>query len=103
MSTVAPSPAPVAAVQPASPLAAAGMTKGWYVIAYTYNHRGQAEAKAAVLRQKYASLQPQVLSPPRQALFLVSLGGPMSKEQASGVLRQARRSGLPRDTFMRNY
>ena len=103
---------PVAPVQPAEerPTAAnpaveghAADSHGWYVIAYTYNHEGQAATKAQRLRRTHDSLHPQVFSPSGHGPYFVSLGGPMSQEEADSVYRHARRSGLPRDTFVRRY
>lgn len=95
--------------KPTEPLAAAvtgGGTRGrsgWYVIAYTYNHEDQAHAKAVRLSTHHLSMHPEVFSPGGHAPYLVSLGGPMSEDEAESVLQRARRSGLPRDTFIRRY
>ncbi len=88
---------------PAPPVAATPSRTGWYVVAFTYNHEGQARTKATRLGARHASLHPEVFSPTGRPPFLVILGGPMSKSEAQLVLRQARRSGMPRDTFIRNY
>ena len=77
--------------------------KGWYVISYTYNHEDQAAAKVKQLRRTHVSLQPQVFSPTGRAPYYVALGGAMDNQAADSVLRRAQRSGLPRDTFIRNY
>ena len=76
---------------------------GWHVVAYTYNHEDQAAAKVNHLRRDHASLQPQVFSPSGHAPYFVALGGAMSSQEAASLLHRARESGLPRDTFMRNY
>lgn len=89
--------------QVAGPVTTTKATAGWYVVAYTYNHNDQAQAKVIRLRKRHNSLQPRVFSPSGQAPFLVTLGGPMSNQQAGAMLRRARRSGMPRDTFIRNY
>ena len=96
-------PAPVA-VKP-SPLvgSSAAVAPGWYVIAYTYNHQPQAQAKAEGLAAKHGVLNPHVFSPSGHAPYFVALGGPMTREDAKSVLSRARRSGMPRDTFMRNF
>ena len=100
----APAPAASNSVSPdASPLPSAASHTGWYVIAYTYNHEDQARAKAARLNGRNASLHAQVFSPSGHAPYLVSLDGRMSNVEARDVLRRARHSGAPRDTFMRHY
>jgi hypothetical protein len=85
----------------ASPVAA--HAPGWYVIAYTYNHQGQAQTKADRLNDRHRGFHAEVFSPRGRAPFLVSLGGPMSESEAKSLQQRARRSGLPRDTYIRNY
>lgn len=93
-------PAPVAAPAPAP---AAAHSPGWYVIAYTYNRQGQAQAKADKVNAGRHGLHAEVFSPRGGAPFLVSLGGPMSESEAKSLQKRARRSGMPRDTYIRNY
>lgn len=76
---------------------------GWRVIAYTYNHEQQAQAKAVQLQQKYMNLQPQVFSPTGHAPYFVALGGPLDSSSAFALRNRARQSGLPRDTYARNF
>ena len=76
---------------------------GWYVIAFTYNHEDQARTKASRLNARHTGMHAEVFSPHGHAPYLVSLGGPMSRDEAEAVLHRARRSGMPRDTFIRNY
>lgn len=76
---------------------------GWRVIAYTYNHEQQAQAKAIQLQQKYVNLQPQVFSPTGHAPYFVALGGPLDSSSAYALRNRARQSGLPRDTYARNF
>ena len=106
----APTTAPTAATGVQAPVAsatevpaAAVTAPGWYVIAYTYNHEGQAQARAARLGRRRGGLHAQVFSPSGHAPYLVSLGGPMSEADATALLHRARRSGMPRDTFIRRY
>ena len=76
---------------------------GWRVIVYTYSKEAQAFAKAAAIQARHPDLQAQVFAHNRHAPFLVSLGGPMSREEADAMLHKARRAGLPRDSFVRLY
>ncbi len=115
----APPPQPAAPAHdrgiPAAPAAAAASdasqpavgtargASGWYVIAFTYNHEAQARAKAERLDARHSGLHAAVFSPNGRAPYLVSLGGPMSSDDARETLRRARRSGIPRDTFVRKY
>jgi eukaryotic-like serine/threonine-protein kinase len=103
-----PTPQPVEqpVVQPAAvatPPAVVPHNPGWYVIAWTYNHKGQAQAKADRINQRNRGFHAEVFSPHGGAPFLVSLGGPMSESEAKALQQRARQSGLPRDTYIRNY
>lgn len=84
--------APVASAQP-----------GWRVIAYTYNHQGQAEARATRMNAKHPGLAANVFSPKGRAPFLVVLSGPVTEPQAKEILKRARHAGAPRDTFIRRF
>ncbi len=76
---------------------------GWYVIAYTYNHHGQAQTKADRLNDRHPGFHAEVFTPRGAGPFLVSLGGPMSQSEAKSLQQRARRSGFPGDTYIRNY
>jgi serine/threonine protein kinase len=76
---------------------------GWYVIAWTYNHQSQAQTKAERINARHQGFRAEVFSPRGGAPYLISLGGPMSEPQAKELQQRARRSGLPRDTYIRNY
>lgn len=103
--------APASSARPEQSIAAAPPEEahvagdpGWYVIAYTYNHEGQAATKAQRLRRTHDSLHPQVFTPTGHGPYFVSLGGSMaSQAEAEAVYRHARRAGLPRDIFVRHY
>ena len=82
----------------------AGHAAGWYVIAWTYNHQSQAQAKADHVNARNRGFHAEVFSPHGgNAPYLVSLGGPMGEPEAKALQQRARRSGLPRDTYIRNY
>ena len=76
---------------------------GWYVIAWTYNHQSQAQTKADRINARNRGFHAEVFSPRGGAPYLVSLGGPMSESDAKALQQRARRSGLPPDTYIRNY
>lgn len=100
---------PAAVVQPArveanaTPAPAAIHGAGWYVIAWTYNHQSQAQTKAERVNEHGRGFHAEVFSPRSGAPYLISLGGPMSESEAKALQQRARRSGFPRDTFIRNY
>ncbi len=81
----------------------AAMQPGWHVIAYTYNYEGQARKKADDLQKRYFSLNPQVFSPTGRAPYFVALGNGLDQSEATALLHQARRAGLPRDTYIRAF
>jgi serine/threonine protein kinase len=78
-------------------------TPGWYVIAWTYNRQAQAQEKADRINERGRGFHAEVFSPHGRAPYLVSLGGPMSEPEAKTLQQRARHSGLPRDTYIRNY
>lgn len=85
-----------------SPALVTGRTQ-WRVVAYTYNHEAQAQQKADTLKKQNPSLNPEVFSPNGRAPYLVTVGGPMTREDAETFKRRARTAGLPRDTYTQNY
>jgi len=99
--TRAAAPAPVAP-QPA-PSASSRLRAGWYVVAYTFNREADAVRRATAIAKSNPGLHPQVITPYGNKPYLVALGGPMSRPDAESIQRRAKQSGLPRDTFVRNY
>lgn len=75
----------------------------WRVVAFTYNHREQAQAKSATVAQQHPELRPDVFSPNGRAPYLVTVGGAMNREDAMAFAQRARKLGLPRDTYAQNY
>jgi hypothetical protein len=95
--------------QAAAPVAASEkpavghLAPGWYVVAYTFNHAEQAMKRAEAIARQHPGLRPEVIAPGGRAPYLVALGGAMSRTEAEQARDRARRSGMPRDTFARNY
>jgi hypothetical protein len=75
----------------------------WRVVAYTYNHVSQAQAKVKTIEKKHAALKPEVFTPNGLPPYLVTLGGAMSREEAMTLKTQARAEGFPRDLYVQNY
>ena len=75
----------------------------WRVVAYTYNHEDQAKAKAALIASQHAFLNPEVFSPKGHAPYLVTVGGPMSRNEALTFRKRARSAGLPHDIYAQNF
>ncbi len=94
----APAAAPAVEAKPAPD----GRTQ-WRVVAYTYNHRAQAQQKVDLIARPDASLTPEIFTPNGHAPYLVTVGGPMTREEAAAFRKKARAAGLPRDTYTQNY
>ncbi len=78
--------------------------KVWRVIAYTYNRQSAAEEKAASLNGQFAGFNAQAWSRTAgQGPFLVTLGGEMSKDEASTMRVKARHAGVAPDVYVQNY
>jgi hypothetical protein len=90
--------------QPASaaPSAAHGGAQ-WRVVAFTYNHKDQAQKKASSLAVKHPDLHPEVFSVNGRTPWLVTIGGGLQRDDAYALARKARSLGLPRDTYAQNY
>ncbi len=83
---------------------AAGDSRGrWRVIAFTYNREDQAQQKAAEIAKSHPDLNPTIFRPNGRGPFLVTLGGPMSREDAFAFSGKAKREGMPRDIYAQNY
>ena len=82
---------------------AAAVRTQWRVVAYTYNHEGQAQQKSATISKRYPDLRPEVFTPTGQAPYLVTIGGAMARDEAFALATKARIEGLPRDTYAQNY
>ncbi len=101
-----PEPAPEAhTAGPTAPEANGTATgqKVWRVVAYTYNRKDKAEAKAASLNQQYPGFNAEAWSRSGQKPFLVTLGGEMEKKQAFALRYKARKSGVAPDVYAQNY
>jgi hypothetical protein len=72
-------------------------------VAFTFNHQDQAQQKADSLAKRDASLRPEVFTPSGHAPYLVTVGGPMTRDQAEAFKQKARNAGLPHDTYAQNY
>jgi hypothetical protein len=104
-------PAPPASAPKPAAATVAGVVAGpspdsrtqWRVVAYTYNHQDQAQQKAGLIAKQHPALNPEVFTPTGHAPYLVTVGGPMSREEANAFKQKARSAGLPHDTYTQNY
>jgi hypothetical protein len=100
--TPTPAAKPTAAVNAAGKEGGNGRTQ-WRVVAYTFNRENQAQQKADSLAKRNPSLSPQVFTPNGRAPYLVTVGGPMTREQAEAFKKKALNAGLPHDLYAQNY
>lgn len=99
----APPPAAAATVPSPAPAPSSDRRNQWRVVAYTYNHQDQAQQKVGVIARQHPDLNPEVFTPTGRAPFLVTVGGPMSRNQANAFKNKAHADGLPRDIYTQNY
>jgi hypothetical protein len=82
----------------------AGDSRGrWRVIAFTYNREEQAQQKVTEIAKSHPDLNPGIFRPKGRGPFLVTLGGPMTREDAFAFSGKAKREGMPRDIYAQNY
>jgi hypothetical protein len=76
----------------------------WRVVAYTYNQQDRAQKKVDEIARQHSDLQVSVFAPHgNRAPYFVTIGGPMDRDHAFEVRDQARRMGLPSDTYAQNF
>ncbi len=100
----APKPEANRKAEPAAPTAK-NPRPYWRVVAYTYSRKQDAERKAQSINERWPNFDAEVITPSgsNNAPYLVALGGRMTRPDALRLRQQARRQGLPRDTFVQNY
>lgn len=105
-STVTP---PAAAREPNRPAASAAAQAttvsiaGWRVIAYSFDREEEAREQARALAQRFSELNPEVFAPRGGDVWLVTLGGIMSRGEALALRDRVIDMGLPEDTYAQNF
>ena len=94
-----PSAATVTAVAQATTASMAG----WRVIAYSFNREEEAREQARELAQRFAELNPEVFAPRGGDVWLVTLGGIMSRGEALALRDKVIDMGLPEDTYAQSF
>jgi len=93
-------PAPASA----TPAPAGNGRSIWRVIAYTYRYEKPAQEMVDKLKAQHPNLDVAVFTPAgRTTLYLISLGGAMTHEEALKMKDKAASMGLPADTFVQNF
>jgi hypothetical protein len=75
----------------------------WRVVAFTYNHKDQAQAKADRVNHHFHGFHATVWSRTGNRPFLVTLDGTMNQKQAFGLRDHARSVGVARDVYVQDY
>jgi hypothetical protein len=95
---------------PASHQTAAGASgvaampaSSWRVVVFTFAHKDDAARQAQALNAKHPGFDPQVFSPDAKGPYLIVLGGPMTRDEASRVRQKARSIGFPHDAYIQNF
>ncbi|HEV2276431.1 MAG TPA: hypothetical protein VGR96_19820 [Acidobacteriaceae bacterium] len=99
-----PSAAMVAPAKPAAPAKGSGARSIWRVVVYTYRRKDQAQGAVDEINRVHPGLGASVFAERGgSGPFLVTLGGPMDRDQAFKVRDRARGMGLPSDTYAQNF
>ncbi len=99
-------PAPVTAAKPVIPARQSPAVNGaiWRVVLYTYARSADADSKARSVNAKYPGLNAETFSPAGgKSLYLVVVGGRMTREDAERLRQRVRAMGLPRDSYTQNF
>ena len=76
----------------------------WRLVAYTYDHQDQAQHKVDEINQAHPELAASVFSPDGSGgHYLVTLGGPMDRDQAFRLREKALSAGMPQDSYAQNF
>ena len=101
--TPPPTASPLVAVAPPTETNPPQGKQIWRVVAYTYKNQEQAQHKVSSIEEHHSGFKPEVFAPNGHAPYLVTLGGPLSHDEAVALRRKAQAEGLPRDTYTQNY
>lgn len=76
----------------------------WRVVLWTYSRQSDAQNKVQELAARYPELHPEVFTPNENGgLYLVVVGGEMTRTQAEDARHRVRQLGLPRDSYIQNF
>ena len=94
-----------ASSQAAASDAAAGATghKIWRVVVYTYGDQAKAQQRVAIILAKHPDLKPEVFTANGHGPYLVTIGGPMDRDDALKTRSHARGEGMAHDAYIQNY
>ncbi len=76
----------------------------WRVVVFTFAHEPDAQKKAHLVNEQHPDLAAKVFTPHGHAgVYLVTVGGKMTREEAARLRRRIIGLGLPRDSYIQNY
>jgi hypothetical protein len=76
----------------------------WRVVSYTYSKAEDSARMVHEINRKWPHLKAEQFSPAGSGPpYYVALGGRMTRSEAVRLQEQAISSGLPPDTFVRNF
>ena len=106
-------PPPPVAPQPGTPevsssdngaaMTAAGGHKVWRVVVYTYGDHEKAQQRVAIILAAHPDLKPEVFTANGHGPYLVTIGGPMDRDDALKTRSHARGEGMAHDAYIQNY
>ncbi len=94
------------ALDPASAPAAetaAGGNRVWRVVVFTYGDEARAQQRVKIILAKHPDLKPEVFTAGGHGPYLVTIGGPMDRDEAVKTRSHARHEGMARDAYIQNY
>jgi hypothetical protein len=106
VSSVAPTPPPAPATQPAHPIPKSRnrRAEGWTVVVASYADRGRAGERAAELSKRWPAFHVEVFQPPlQQTRYLVVIGKNLSEDRAEALRQRAHREGLAGDAYIKRF
>jgi hypothetical protein len=75
----------------------------WHLVLYSYKYRQDAERRLVLLKRSHPALDARLFIPARKWPFMVVLGGPMSKDAADELKKQAIAQGMPRAIYVQRF
>jgi hypothetical protein len=75
----------------------------WRLVLYAYRYRQDAERRLILLKRSHPTVDARLFIPVRKWPFMVVMGGPMSKDAADDLKKQAIAEGLPRAIYVQRF
>jgi eukaryotic-like serine/threonine-protein kinase len=96
--------APTATIPPAAASAAsANSNDNWRLVLYSYKYKQDAERRIVLLKRAHPTMDARLFVPVKKWPFMVVIGGPMSKDNADDLKKQAIAQGMPRAIYVQRF